>query len=128
MHLYPTFTNTCDNHLSFVFINRDNAHLPDDKKRIIEAHATAKGLPIPVDPPPAPAPVVSHAAPPIVAPVDGGSAVVAPVLAAPESLPAPEAAAVELPPPEPEQHTVSPRLYCFIVLYNCANEVLTIAF
>ena len=28
MHLYPTFTNTCDNHLSFVFIKCDNAHLP----------------------------------------------------------------------------------------------------
>jgi len=75
-------------------------HHPDDKKRIIEAHATAKGLPIPVDPPPAPAPVVSAQ------PVAHVAPVAAPVLAAPESLPAPEAAAVELPPPEVEQHTV----------------------
>jgi len=63
-----------------------------------------KGLPIPVDPPPAPAPVVSAQQP-----VAHVAPVAAPVLAAPESLPAPEAAAaVELPPPEPvvEQHTV----------------------
>jgi len=110
--LYPTFTNTCDNHLSFVFINRDNAHLPDDKKRIIEAHATAKGLPIPVDPPPAPAPVVSAQQP-----VAHVAPVAAPVLAAPESLPAPEAAAVELPPPEVEQHTVCPRLFVSTIAF-----------
>ena len=80
------------------FISHVNLSQLYDKNRIIEAHATAKGLPIPVDPPPAPAPVVSQVAP-VVAPV-------AAVLPAPEALPPPEAAAVELPAPEVEQHTV----------------------